>query len=131
MLNELIKNNHLVSFLFEKSNFTHVQLDTLLINFVSREGNKNLFSKTSLRDGKRISGGSFLRTLRMSQRNIRKSMYSLILLQYLSILSEEDFHSISEVGNIIRSVRDVKLELEKTNDVIKIISDMANVISIK
>ena len=131
MLNKLIKNDPLVSFLFEESNFTHVQLDTLLINFVSREENKDLYSKTSLRDGKRISGGSFLRTLRMSQKNIRRAMYSLILLQYLSVLSEEDFNSISEVGNIIRSVSAVKLELGKTNDVIKIIGDMANVISIK
>lgn len=101
MLNRM-KNDEIFSFLVERCMLTEAQLDTLIISRM--EG--TLRQKTSLRDRRRVSEGSFIRTLRQGQENVEKCLYTLILLEYLQVVSVEQIQGFARLGGLFSKVKD-------------------------
>jgi hypothetical protein len=79
----------LIKILSENSNLTKTQLETFLIDVLAEEvvgQNISYEQKSRLRlDRKEVSRGSFNRTLHQSQRNIIKSIYTILLLGCLGV----------------------------------------------
>jgi len=84
-------NDPIVKILAKSSNLTKIQLETLLIDFLSVNiAGKTLRNKdkAQLRLSKaEISRGAFNRTLKQARKNVIQSMYTVILLGYLGMFS--------------------------------------------
>lgn len=90
LLDELLKESHL----------TRPQIETLLIEL----GAMNLGLKLSVEEKARLRGvskGAYARTKRQAMDNIRKSLYTIMLLRLLGIFGDEAMASILEASNLL------------------------------
>jgi len=90
LLDELLKESHL----------TRAQIETLLIEL----GAMNLGLKLSVEEKARLRGvskGAYARTKRQAIDNIRKSIYTIMLLRLLGIFGDEAMASILEASNLL------------------------------
>ncbi|HDJ66946.1 MAG TPA: hypothetical protein ENF33_04485 [Nitrososphaeria archaeon] len=90
LLDELLKESHL----------TRPQIETLLIEL----GAANLGLKLSVEEKARLRGvskGAYARTKRQAIDNIRRSIYTLMLLRFLGILGDESLTSILEASELL------------------------------
>ena len=86
--------------LLRESHLTRPQIETLLIEL----GATNLGLKLSVEEKARLRGvskGSYARTKRQAMDNIRRSIYTIILLRFLGILGEEALASILEASELL------------------------------
>jgi hypothetical protein len=89
--------------LAKNSHLTKTQLETLLINVLA----ENLSGKTLKYDEKaklrltkaKISRGAFNRTLKQAEKNVIKSIYTIVLLGYLGIFESTKLDPYIEVAN--------------------------------
>ena len=110
MLEKIREKDHIVDYLLEKSIFTKPQLDTILISLLE-DNELKLNRKVLLRDGKRVSKGSFIRTLRQGQKRLEKSLYTIIISEYLSIFDKNNLLNIIRVGELLK-----ELQTQRIND---------------
>jgi len=93
-LTEILLNNSLLS---------KIQLETLLIDLLSEDitGYRiNYEDKAKLRlNDKRISRGSFNRTLKQANININKTIYTVLLLGYLGIFKTPQLQPFIQISN--------------------------------
>jgi len=98
-----ILNDPLVKILSENSSFTKIQLETLLIDIFTEQLVETKLShgeKTAIRTtDKRISRGSFNRTLQQARKNMIKSIWTILLLGYLKILETPSLSPYLEASN--------------------------------
>ncbi len=94
---DFIKNS-LTRFLYENSNLTKRQLETLLLR---SQGLTILQMASALG----ISKGAASRILKQALRNVRKSFGTLLLLSYAGLISEEEFESFYKLAEAIRRLR--------------------------
>ena len=98
-----IKGDSLVKILLENSLLTETQMETLLIDLLaddSTEIKMNYDEKAKIRiTNARITRGAFNRTLKQARRNIVYSVYTLLLLGYLGILSTPSLNPLIEASN--------------------------------
>jgi len=90
LLDELLKESHL----------TRPQIETLLIEL----GAMNLGLKLSVEEKARLRGvskGAYARTKRQAMDNIRKSIYTIMLLRLLGIFGDEAMASILEASDLL------------------------------
>lgn len=88
---------------------TRPQLETLLIDLFADEflGRRlGAEEKASLRLGKKVSRGSFNRTLRQARLNIIKAIYTVLLLGYLGVLSSPELEPYVELGSALKRLSD-------------------------
>jgi len=111
----------IVKILSEGSNLTNIQLETLLIDVLA----ENIAQKhiqyeekaTFRKRGEKISRGAFNRTLRQAKDNIRRSMYTILLLGYLGILNHDSLIHFQEISNTIQSYMEaVKQLADRSNN---------------
>jgi len=121
MLQGILKEDRLVGFLLKNSSFTEAQLDTYIINKTKKAEKKSLNSKIKLRDRK-VSKGAFIRTLKQAQRNLKRSIYTVILAEYLEITKEESTAKITQIGSMLRQIKGKELKDEDYNSMIQQIS---------
>ncbi len=95
------RKDSLVSFLVGKCSLTKAQLDTIMLSRIPGK----LDDKVKLRDKKKVSKGSFLRTLRQGQSNIEASLCTILLLQYLGLVGHENIASLSRIGLLISQLQ--------------------------
>jgi len=96
-------NDPLIKILLENSQFTQIQLETLLIDLLSEQiVDKKLSnaekSKIRLTD-KQISRGAFNRTLQQARKNMNTSIWTVLLLGYLGVLRTPSLNSFIETSN--------------------------------
>jgi len=103
MIKSRLDRDPIFKYLLERSSLTQAQLDTYLIDCITTNKKVNLKEKTAMRDRKNVSGGAFIRTLRQAQINLKRTVYTLILFQYLGLLEERAINKLLQVGNILRS----------------------------
>ena len=94
---DFIKNS-LTRFLYENSNLTKRQLETLLLR---SQGLTILQMASALG----ISKGAASRILKQALRNVRKSFGTLLLLSYAGLISEEEFESFYKLAEAMRRLR--------------------------
>jgi len=103
MIKSRLDRDPIFKYLLERSSLTQAQLDTYLIDCITTNKKVKLKEKTAMRDRKNVSGGAFIRTLRQAQINLKRTVYTLILFQYLGLLEERAINKLLQVGNILRS----------------------------
>jgi len=92
--------------LLENSNFTKIQLETFLIDFLSNSTQQkkiNFENKAYLRLKGKVSRGSFNRSLKQCKNNIIRSIYTLLLLGYLGIFDSPSLSPYIELSNKLSS----------------------------
>lgn len=78
----------ILKILVENSNLTKTQLETVLIEILTKNFLKNDINsekKAYLRSKGKVSRGSFNRTLKQAKKNIIRSIYTILLLGYLKL----------------------------------------------
>jgi|TARA_B100001964_G_C14146912_1_gene560116 hypothetical protein len=105
MLKEILINDEIGEFLVEKINLTQTQLDTLLITLLN-DDKSNLNKMISQRDNRKVSKGSFIRTLKQAKKNVESSLFTLIILEYFSIIEENQINNLIKIGNTLKNISD-------------------------
>jgi|TARA_B100000315_G_scaffold248129_1_gene277647 hypothetical protein len=105
MLKEVLINDEIGEFLVEKINLTQTQLDTLLITLLNND-KSNLNKMISRRDNRKVSKGSFIRTLKQAKKNVESSLFTLIILEYFSIIEENQINNLIKIGNTLKNISD-------------------------
>lgn len=87
---EVVSKDGILNILVKNSNLTDIQLETLIIDFLSEITyiNKVNYELKGLIRPKRVTRGSFHRTLQQAKRNIVSALFTILLLIYLGILDE-------------------------------------------
>lgn len=121
MLRKILEKDKILGYLLDKANFTKLQLDTLMINRLNK-GELNLNQRISLRDGKSVSKGSFIRTMRQAQKNVERSLYTIIISEYLSIIDRNSFLSLVRIGELLKELQTQKINAEEVQPILSEIS---------
>ncbi len=96
------KHDSVVSFLVERCSLTPAQLDTIMIWRLEIK----LGAMVGLRDKKKVTKGAFLRSLKQGQYNVRSSLYTMILLEYLGLIDSKQLFALGRIGELISKVKD-------------------------
>lgn len=91
----------ILMFLIKGSSLTEAQAETLLIEYASRlnDGKNDTITKASIRG---VSKGAYARTKAQAINNIRQSIYTIMFLRYLGILSEDGLANLMEIAEKLR-----------------------------
>ncbi|MCL4436056.1 MAG: hypothetical protein M1503_08645 [Thaumarchaeota archaeon] len=106
--------------LIKRTVFTESQLDTLLIDKINRQ--LSLDQKRILRDSGKVSKGSFARTLKQAENNFEKSLYTVIILEYFSMLQQNDIMNLLRVGALLNQAKLQKIPEDKVKVIIGTLS---------
>jgi hypothetical protein len=123
MLQEILNNDEIADYLLKRTNFTKPQLDTLLISLIGNDELK-LSAKIDLRDKGRVSKGSFIRTLRQAQRNLEKSLYTIIISEYLSMLDRNNTLNLIRTSGVLKEIKEKGIGIEKVQIILEEISSV-------
>jgi len=99
--------------LMENCNLTNTQLETFLIHILSDQLTQNKIkfeNKSQIRLKRKISRGSFNRTLKQAQNNIIKSIYTVLLVGYLGIFDSPALSQYIEASNQLESYMELYRE---------------------
>ncbi|MCS7132933.1 MAG: hypothetical protein N3F65_04110 [Nitrososphaeria archaeon] len=90
--------------LLELSSLTEPQLEVLLIEAASTSSGMKLTfrEKAGIRG---VAKGAYVRTLRQSIENIKKSIFTIFLLKYLGVIGEGAISSILEAADLLNQGR--------------------------
>jgi hypothetical protein len=77
----------LVAILLKNSNLTKIQYESLLIDYYTDNMTDNAltYENKAIYRSKKVSRGSFSRTLSQARRNVVSSIYTILLLSYVGI----------------------------------------------
>jgi hypothetical protein len=117
MLYNLIKEDLVLQYLFNKTIFTDSQLDTIIISSIL-DKDINLSKKVTLRDNKIVTKGSFIRTLRQAQTNLKKSLYTIIIAEYLSLLNKNSFSNLYRISEILNEIKEYDIDKKTINEIL-------------
>ena len=110
-----IERDPILKILLENSHLTKIQLETFLIDILSKYNPENRIKseeKTYFRIRGKVSRGSFNRTLKQAKKNIIRSIYTILLLGYLKIADSTTLISrYLEVSNRLREYVEMQKEL--------------------
>ncbi len=102
--------------LLKKSNLTKIQFETLmldlLIDVMSEE--KISFKQKTLFRAKKVSRGSFSRTLGQGRKRVISSIFTIVLLSYVGIFDTRPFE---EYPNLVEKLREYLAAAEKSDSV--------------
>lgn len=113
-------NDPIIKILARNSNLTKIQLETLLIDFLSPNmAGKSLTNeeKALLRLTKAgISRGAFNRTLRQARKNVIQSIYTILLLGYLGIFDDTRLDQYLEAAGKLKDYVNAYQNILSNND---------------
>ena len=131
--------------LLKNSNITNTQYETLIIDYLSNiAGNTEIsFNDKTIYRAKKVSRGSFCRTLSQARGNIISSIYTILLLTYIGVFDTVPFddyknlaEKLSEYNQLINLSKDPqsahllrRIERELTKG-IKILSEPKSLASL-
>ena len=122
MIEGLLEDDDLLKSIFEESNLTKTQLDSLLLAFQYKIEGYSLEEIVKMRDSGPVSKGSYLRTLGQAQSNFRGSLYTLLLVIYLGILDTSTIAEFIAISDRLSSLKDMEIP-EEVIDEIKLVID--------
>ena len=124
MLQKIIEKDVIMDYLVKRTSLTKPQLDTLLISSVNI--GLGLNNMILLRDKGKVTKGSFIRTLKQANNNIEKSLYTIIILEYLSILEDNNIQNLVKVSRLLKDISNNKTSLD---DLIIALGQISHVIT--
>lgn len=125
MLEDILSNDIIANNLINKIILTKPQLDTLLIE-KSKKKELKLDKRIILRDKGKVTKGSYIRTYKQAQENIEKAIYTMIFLQYMSILENNNISNFIKISNILKEISNSNSNIEDIN---KILYQLSSVVS--
>jgi len=123
-------NDPIATILLKNSNLTKVQIETLLIDFLSENiaGKRiKMEEKARLRLTKvKISRGAFNRTLKQAKTNVIQSIYTILLLGYLGIFDSTRLDPYLEISNklqtYINAYRNILPDKQRAEENLRVIN---------
>ena len=90
--------------LLKKSNLTHAQFETLMIDILvdTMSDEKTPFKQKAYFRGKKVSRGSFSRTLSQGRTRVISSVFTILLLNYVGILQGSPFEEYQILAEKLR-----------------------------
>jgi hypothetical protein len=109
-------NNLFLSKLIEKSLFTNRQIQ-IIYNFKNKE-----------KRPKEISSGAYYREVKQSKTKLRKLFYSILLLNLINVMNDDQITALNSMLNKLRMLEDNhdKYHDKEINSVINVIEDLIN-----
>ena len=126
MIEGLIEDDILLQSIFEESNLTKTQLDSLLLAFQYKIKGYSLDEIVKMRDSGPVSKGSYLRTLGQAQSNFRGSLYTLLLVVYLGILDTSTVADFVALSDRLSSLKDMDIPEDTVNEIRAIIDEIGD-----
>lgn len=127
MSSENMDEDLVYKLLFNRCNLSMVQLETLIIDLSS--GGSSLIDKIHRRRRSSLTKGSYLRTLKQAQTNIERSVYTIILLQYLNLVNEEAPSDLLRIGSMLQQLSGREIPKERIVLLIDRIRNIVDTIS--
>jgi hypothetical protein len=124
MIENRLIEDYLVTFLLKNSSITACQLDTAIIEKLNID--ETLSIKVTMRDKKTVSKGAYIRSLDQYKKNIKKSIYTLLLNEYLGLSEQGTIKGLLEISSIINRINYKTIEKETITKVINEISKTIN-----
>ena len=126
MIEGLLEDDNLLQSIFEESNLTKTQLDSLLLAFQYKIEGYSLDEIVKMRDSGPVSKGSYLRTLGQAQANFRGSLYTLLLVVYLGILDTSTVADFVALSDRLSSLKDMDIPEDTVNEIRAIIDEIGD-----
>ena len=126
MIEGLLEDDNLLQSIFEESNLTKTQLDSLLLAFQYKIEGYSLDEIVKMRDSGPVSKGSYLRTLGQAQSNFRSSLYTLLLVVYLGILDTSTIADFMALSDRLGSLKDMDVPEDVVNEIRAIIDEIGD-----
>tara|TARA_Y100000815_G_C13048883_1_gene389825 strand:- start:51 stop:455 length:405 start_codon:yes stop_codon:yes gene_type:complete len=126
MIEGLLEDDILLQSIFEESNLTKTQLDSLLLAFQYKIEGYSLDEIVKMRDSGPVSKGSYLRTLGQAQSNFRGSLYTLLLVVYLGILDTSTVADFVALSDRLSSLKDIDIPEDTVNEIRAIIDEIGD-----
>ena len=126
MIEGLLEDDILLQSIFEESNLTKTQLDSLLLAFQYKIKGYSLNEIVKMRDSGPVSKGSYLRTLGQAQTNFRGSLYTLLLVVYLGILDTSTVADFVALSDRLSSLKDIDIPEDTVNEIRAIIDEIGD-----
>ena len=126
MIEGLLEDDSLLQSIFEESNLTKTQLDSLLLAFQYKIEGYSLDEIVKMRDSGPVSKGSYLRTLGQAQSNFRGSLYTLLLVVYLGILDTSMVADFVALSDRLSSLKDMDIPEDTVNEIRAIIDEIGD-----
>ena len=126
MIEGLLEDDILLQSIFEESNLTKTQLDSLLLAFQYKIEGYSLDEIVKMRDSGPVSKGSYLRTLGQAQSNFRGSLYTLLLVVYLGILDTSTVADFVVLSDRLSSLKDMDIPEDTVNEIRAIIDEIGD-----
>ena len=126
MIEGLLEDDNLLQSIFEESNLTKTQLDSLLLAFQYKIEGYSLDEIVKMRDSGPVSKGSYLRTLGQAQSNFRGSLYTLLLVVYLGILDTSTVADFVALSDRLSSLKDMDIPEDTVNEIRAIIDEIGD-----
>ena len=117
MIKSKINSDPLLKNLLNNSFLTNVQIDTFYIEKLMK--NDKLNQKIISRDSKKVTKSSFIRTLKQAKMNVQKSVYTIILADYLELINKDSFEQLIKISKMINSTRNI--QSNQKHDLIKLL----------
>jgi len=128
MLKNLVRYDKLLLLLLENSNHTIVQLDTLISHLIIHRSHGKLEEMMSVKDGPKITKGSFLRSLEQARGNTRSSIYSILLLGYLGFADHNFMDGLIRISRMLEELKQTGY-VNNPNEIITLIDKLCNRLS--
>ena len=90
----------IMAILLKNSNLTKIQYESLLINYFTDNMTNNTltYENKAIYRSKKVSRGSFSRTLSQARKNIVSSIYTILLLSYVGIYDSYPFEEYKNLA---------------------------------
>jgi hypothetical protein len=94
-------NDPIMAILLKNSNLTKIQYESLLIDYFMDNMTDNIitYENKAIYRSKKVSRGSFSRTLSQARRNIISSIYTILLLSYIGIFDTYPFEEYKNLAD--------------------------------
>ena len=121
----------LVAILLKNSNLTKIQYESLLIDYFTDNMTDNAltYEDKAVYRSKKVSRGSFSRTLSQGRRNVVSSIYTILLLSYIGIYDSfpfEEYKNLAEKLSEYTSLTQDQDSLESRSIIKRLEVELAN-----
>ena len=117
MLEKMLQDDEIGNFLMKNIKLSKVQLDTLLITIADKQ-EISLNKMILKRDNRVVSKGSFNRTLKQAKKNVEISLFTIIALEYFSIIEKSHIINLIKIADTLKKINSNKLINENVSTIL-------------
>jgi len=117
MLKDIVKEDSLLQGIINRGNLTIKQIDYLLIQH-SGDIKENISEKTFRANRKGLSKAAFVITRDRGKLNIKRALYTLIIAEYLNLLSSDCFISLEKTTFLLKNAKEKNISDKQAQQII-------------